>query len=323
MDLFGTEDNGPLIVARAIHFAATAITAGSLTFGAVVTRPALACGETKARLFRRQTLVVAWIGLAIAAASGVIWFLLQAAAMSGYPLGEVVESGASSTVLNQTQFGQVSEIRVALALMLAACLACDRFALANGLGLAAVFGLTVAIAWTGHAGSTLGETGNLHLIVDGLHLLAASAWIGGLVSLVVLLVTAQRDQAAWAPLVHTATRRFSILGIIGVATLLATGIVNAWILVGSFHALAVTEYGRLLMLKIVAFALMLAFAAINRLWLTPRLTLSGDEPRRLDALRQLTRNSTIEIALGLIIFAIVGMLGTLHPAIHFYELSSR
>jgi putative copper resistance protein D len=107
------------------------------------------------------------------------------------------------------------------------------------------------------------------------------------------------------------------LGIISVATLLATGMFNAWILVGSFQALVVTEYGRLLMLKIVAFALMLAFAAVNRLWLTPRLALSSANEPSLDGIRQLTRNSIIEIALGLTIFAIVGMLGTLHPAIHF------
>jgi putative copper resistance protein D len=43
---------------------------------------------------------------------------------------------------------------------------------------------------------------------------------------------------------------------------------------------------------------------------------SANEPS-LDGIRQLTRNSIIEIALGLTIFAIVGMLGTLHPAIHF------
>jgi putative copper resistance protein D len=35
-----------------------------------------------------------------------------------------------------------------------------------------------------------------------------------------------------------------------------------------------------------------------------------------DALRQLARNSTIEVALGLAIFAVVGLLGTLHPAAH-------
>jgi putative copper resistance protein D len=318
MDWFGVGGNGPLIVARAIHFAATAITAGSLIFGAVVARPALGSDEAEARLCRVQTLMVAWIGLAIAVASGVLWFLLQAAAMSGLPSGEFMESSVLSTVLNQTQFGQVTEIRIALAIMLAACLACQRYPTANWFALAAALGQTAAIAWTGHAGSTLGEMGNLHLIADGLHLLAAAAWIGGLVSLVLLLVTVQRTQVvAWASLVQMTVKRFSTLGIISVATLFVTGTLNAWILVGSFHALAVTEYGRLLMFKIVAFAVMLVLAALNRLWLTPRLALSSGNAQRLDVLRQLTRNSAIEIALGFTIFVIVGLLGTLHPAIHF------
>ena len=106
------------------------------------------------------------------------------------------------------------------------------------------------------------------------------------------------------------------MGIVSVATLVATGIVNSWILVGSFHALLVTEYGQLLMLKLVVFALMLAFAAVNRFSLTPQLAVASGEPRR-EALRRLTRNSIVEIVLGFSIFAIVGMLGTLHPAIHF------
>jgi len=87
-------------------------------------------------------------------------------------------------------------------------------------------------------------------------------------------------------------------------------------LVGSIHALIVTGYGQLLMLKLVLFAIMLALAAINRFWLTPRLGLSPDNEPQLEALRQLARNSITEIALGLTIFAIVGVLGTLHPAIH-------
>ena len=66
-----------------------------------------------------------------------------------------------------------------------------------------------------------------------------------------------------------------MLAIASVAALLGTGIVNAWILVGSLHALLVTEYGRLLMLKLAVFAIMLAFAAVNRFWLTPRLDRVG------------------------------------------------
>ena len=115
-----------------------------------------------------------------------------------------------------------------------------------------------------------------------------------------------------------ATQRFSTLGIVSVATLLVTGIVNSWILVGSVHALIITGYGQLLMLKVV-FAIMLMFAAANRFWLTPQLAFVREEAQ-LKALRQLTRNSLIEIALGFTIFAIVGVLGTLHPAIHFDNL---
>jgi putative copper resistance protein D len=111
--------------------------------------------------------------------------------------------------------------------------------------------------------------------------------------------------------VQEATQRFSIMGIISVAVLSASGVINAYVLVGSFHGLIVTQYGKLLLLKLVVFALMLTLAMTNRFWLTPRLGLSGT-----GALRWLSCNSAIEFALGLAVFAIVGMLGTLHPALH-------
>jgi putative copper resistance protein D len=59
---------------------------------------------------------------------------------------------------------------------------------------------------------------------------------------------------------------------------------------------------------------MLAFAAVNRFSLTPRLAVASGKERQ--AVRQLMRNSVVEIVLGFSILAIVGMLGALHPAIH-------
>jgi putative copper resistance protein D len=94
-----------------------------------------------------------------------------------------------------------------------------------------------------------------------------------------------------------------------------SGFVNAWILVASFRGLVETGYGQLLMLKLAAFAVMLALAAFNRFALTPRLAVPSGDARQ-DALRALSRNTLIEIALGLSIFAMVGVLGMLHPAAH-------
>lgn len=313
MDWLG--DGAPLVIVRAVHFAATATTAGTLIFRAVVAEPA-SRSTPAAPVVQRQILVVAWTGLITAAVSGVIWVLLQAAAMSGLSLKEAMAGDVLSVVMNETQFGLVSEIRLVLAIILAGCLAYDRYAPLRCSGLASALGLIGAVAWAGHAGSSVGELGFLQVAADVLHLVAAAAWLGGLVSLAVLLAAACRhDALAWASVAREATERFSTLGIVTVGAILATGVVNSSILVGSLHALIVTEYGRLLMLKIALFAAMLLIAGVNRFWLTPRLALSsGSAPQ---ALRRLARNSMIEIVLGLAILAIVGALGTMHPAIHF------
>jgi copper resistance protein D len=320
MDWLGAGINGPMVVIRAIHFAATAVTTGTLVFWAVVAEPVLRSAQLAPTLMRLQIIRVGWISLVIAVATGVIWLQLQAASMSDLPFTEAMTPDVLSTVLNDTQFGLVTEIRFGLAIVLAACLTYDRFALARLLALGAALALTAAIAWTGHAGATPGEWGKLHLAADALHLCAAAGWIGGLVPLALLLATARRNKALQsAALARGAAERFSILGIVSVATLVVTGIVNAWILVGSFQALVMSGYGRLLMLKVVVFGLMLVFAAVNRFWLSPRLALASADAARLQALRQLTVNSVAEIALGFAIFAIVGVLGTLHPAIHGLE----
>ena len=171
-----------------------------------------------------------------------------------------------------------------------------------------------SLAWTGHAASTAHALGYLHLGSDVLHLTAVSAWIGGLVPLALLLGSI-RHHKGWAPLELDAVRRFSTLGMASVAILIVSGVINAWILVGLFRGLVETGYGQLLMLKLAAFAVMLAFAALNRFALTPQLASPSDDERQ-NAHRALSRNTMIEIALGLSIFAMVGVLGTLHPAAH-------
>jgi copper resistance protein D len=316
MDWLGADIDGPLVVVRGLQFAATAITTGTLIFRAVLAAVASGSATPAAIIVSRQTLRIAWICLAISAASGIIWVLLQAASMSGLPFAEAMTSDVLLTVLNETQFGLVSEIRFALAVMIGVCLAYDRFPPARWLGLVLSLGLIGAVGWTGHAGSTVGETGVLHLAADILHLVAAAIWIGGLVSLVLLFAVTRRERTeASMSFARDATQAFSSMGIAIVAVIFATGIVNTWILVGSWHALIATGYGRLLLLKIALFIVMLLFAAANRFWLTPRLALPSSAPQ-FDARRQLARNSMIEFVLALAIFAIVGLLGTLHPASH-------
>jgi copper resistance protein D len=314
MNWFGAEIDGPMIATRTVHFAASAITAGALIFRGFVAEPALRVEPHANALVDRQLRGAAWIGIAFAVVSGLSWVLLLTMSLSGEDLNEAVTSGALRDVLSLTQFGWVSQVRLALAIVLSICLAFDRSKLWRLLALAAAASLVASIAWTGHAASTPSTFGYLHLVSDALHLTAAAAWIGGLVPLA-LLLRALRYHKGWASLELDAVRRFSTLAIISVATLILSGFVNAWILVGSFRGLVMTGYGQLLMLKLAVFGVMLVFAALNRLVLTPRLASTSDEARQ-GALRALSRNTLIEIALGLSLFALVGVLGTQHPAAH-------
>jgi copper resistance protein D len=321
MNGFGTSPGDWLIAVRAVHFAASAMLAGILLFRIVVAEPALRLAPPAAEIVEARMLRAAWISLAITGVSGVAWLVLQAPAMSGLPFGEAMTADVIGTVVTQTQFGLISEIRFVLAIALGACLSFDRYPKARWLGLALSLCLIAVIAATGHAGATEGAAGIVHLAADALHLVASAAWIGGILALTLLITATRRNNPhAWPLLVWNATDRFSNLAVLSVSVLLATGVVNSWILVGSFSALLITKYGQLLMVKMALFAVMLSFAAVNRFRLTPRLAGSPDRVGELDAVRRLARNCHIEIALGLVIFAIVGVLGIIHPAIHLVPL---
>jgi copper resistance protein D len=311
MDWFGAEIAAPMVAARAVHFAASAIAAGVLIFRATVLAPAPSPAP-QAPSIGAQLRCVIWLALAVSVASGLAWFVLQAGAISGLAFSEAIAPDMLRTVLDETQFGHVMLARLLCVIVLAACLGFDGIAAMQRLALAAALGFVGAIAWTGHAGATAGSEGVVHLAADVLHLWAAAAWTGGLLALVLLLVAFGRDPEA-ARFRIVVVRRFSALGLASVGTLLVSGAIHSWILVGSLHMLFVTAYGRLLMAKLALFALMLALAAINRLWLTPRLA----SPASGRAATMLTNMAAIELLLAIAVFAIVGALGTLHPAAHF------
>jgi putative copper resistance protein D len=314
----------PLLYARAIHFAATMLVAGVVLFAVFVAAPAWrGAGSDSAVTIdvRARLAVTAWIGLALALISGTAWLVLTAAAMSDRPAAQVFGDGVLWTVLSQTTFGRDWLIRFVLACALAATLPPllsprDRktpWIEATAAILAAAF--AGALAWSGHAAGGLDSEAVIHPAADVMHLIAAAAWVGALLPLIVLLAAADADDASLA-IARIATRRFSVLGIVNVGTLLATGIVSTYYLAGSVPALLHTNYGRLLLIKIALFLTMVAIAAVNRFQLTPRLLQGPSIAASREALRKLRRNAAIEALAGAAVIAIVAALGTMSPAIH-------
>jgi copper resistance protein D len=304
-----------LVEVRAIHFASTAIVAGSVVFRSFIGQPSFGrgCVLPDAQAYRRQVDCMVWIGLAAAFASGTLWLGLLAKDIGNQTWPDLFSNDTVWVVLTATQFGKVWIARLVIAYLLCLALLLGGKG-GNGLGgsLACFLGalLMGSLAWSGHAGGTPGAAGVIHRGSDFLHLVAAAAWWGGLLPLALILRLARGSaDPTGADVARTATFRFSTLGLVSVGTLLATGVVNTWALVGNVGAFVETPYGQLLLVKVGLFAVMVGVAAINRLRLAPKLP-------DANASRSLQRNALVEFALGLIIIAIVGALGTLPPAVH-------
>lgn len=270
----------------------------------------------------RRLFAIAWASLLVALLSGAAWLVIVAGQMSGTSLPAVLRGGVVGIVLTQTRFGQVWTLRAGLILGLALCLVARRGArkqLSGWIGLLAAAAFIASLAWAGHGAATEDVPFDaLHLPADILHLLAAGAWLGGLVPLVILLAQARRDSGPAAVAVaQGTTQRFSVLGISSVGTLLVTGVVNTWFLSGSIPALIGTLYGQLLLVKIALFAGMIGVASVNQRRLLPCLAGAANATAvRLNAIRKLRRNASIEASLGVFVLAIVGIIGILTPGLH-------
>ena len=299
-----------LASARAVHFAATLWLFGELLLACVLSaRRASDAPPGPGEALRRRIPRVARVCIAAGIASTVAWLAAVAATMSGLPLGRAIDLSTLGVVVGDTLFGRVWIARLGLAAVLLFAL-WPRSTLPGRRRLAAstlVAGAYLAtLAWTGHAAAAEGPWRDGQIVSDVVHLLSAGAWLGALPALVYVLGTAQSiEDAAWA------TGRFSVLAIACVSVLILSGVGNSWFLVGSIPALFGTRYGALLLGKLALLAAMLSLAAVNRLILTPRLV-AGDRP----ALRTLKRNATVEIGAGLLVVAIVGVLGITVPAAH-------
>jgi putative copper resistance protein D len=297
-----------LIAARLIHFASV-----MTLFGGALFQLYAGAGHVAnlSRFLRRGFALAALLALI----SELAWLATSIANMTG-DWTDIADPEVVRSALLETNFGQVWLARTALTLLLMA-FAFLRLSTGSrvGRGLFALVAaaLLASLALTGHAAAHKGPTGDVHRVVQAIHLLAGGAWLGGLLPLARVLATARRTGSAaaigWA---GTIVNRFSRVGYWAVGLVLLSGIVNSVFLMGGFAAFPATPYGRVLAAKIALVLLMVALAAVNRFRIAPRFAAGGDG----GPVGSLWRNVMAELALGLAVLALAALLGTLIPAIY-------
>ena len=138
---------------------------------------------------------------------------------------------------------------------------------------------------------------NLSLFV---HLVAIALWIGILIPLKQLTTNSHNLRRA-----AVIAELFSVVALFTVPLLFVVGIILARTLVGSLTAVVTTGYGQVLMLKVVAFAVLLSLAAANKLRFTPAL-----QRGEFYAAENLSVSISIEWGIVLVILAATAFMTT-------------
>ncbi len=306
------------VVAKWLLYLSTMAIVGNLLFGAVVWRPARRAAQidqdvaqTPWQLFYNLAL----IGLLIASIMGL---LVQAGQASGTEIAAPWDA-ATSGVLFATRYGTLWIARLVLTLALMGLLLRNVVHVQTSpreqrLLFAVALLLSLSISLNSHAAGEPQPA--LPVAADVIHLLAASVWVGGLMSFVLGVWSIRKTE----PVLRTRFSaqlipRFSVLALSSVAVLVLTGLYSAALQIGVLDALWNSLYGRALLVKLLIALSIIGLGAINLLVITPRIRRDAagpmETPRIADRFRRIV---TSEVGLGVVLLLSVGVFTSLPPA---------
>lgn len=179
------------------------------------------------------------------------------------------------SILFESRFGRALIILALFAFYGLVALALRKRPLADKLLQAVVaivfgVGLAVAFEYSGHGGAAPQWWGP---IIDLLHLLANSVWLGGLFVLALVIVPQllQRGHDERASYLAQSIPAFSVPALIAVGFLIITGPLNATVRLTSLQQLWTTPYGIVLDLKSLLFLIMMSISYRHAFRLRPAL----------------------------------------------------
>jgi copper transport protein len=180
-----------------------------------------------------------------------------------------------------------------------------------GIGVVLALGAALLVpGLSGHAGQY--SPRGVSLTVDWLHLLSGGLWIGGLIALTIVGVTAHssRRVASFVVLVP----RFSRVAFASVLVLIASGTIASVIRLPTLASLWNTGYGQALLVKIGLLLAALVLAAFNLLRTKPRLEASERKPglgeSTASTLRRLVGGEAVLVVSAIFV---AGVLSSLAP----------
>jgi putative copper resistance protein D len=284
------------VIVHGLLLTAQSLTLGGVAFLVVVAQPLAAdLGEAGARTLARCRRLTRW------SAGAVILIVTVNVAVESLVLADTLDISLVESATAGFALAGCAQV-IAAALIILYGRASTRAGSA-GLVLSGLALLAAGTA-TSHAVAQL-DNRVLLAVATALHRLCAGSWIGGIPSFLIALAVC-RGQGAWRRI----GKRFSLLSMLSVGVIAATGVVMSLFYIGSFEALYGTAYGVMVIAKSLLFIGLLGLGAMN-FRVVERLRFDPGAP-----ILRLRRFAEVEVGVGIAVLFIAASITSLPPAVY-------
>lgn len=275
-----------LPVSKTLHNISLATVIGGLIFAVGILPRSLAGSRSKDSDAAEHPAFTR--AVSVAAGAGAVWTLSAIAVLVlGYAdvAGQGLSSDAEFTRSLVYFMTDIETGRAWLAVVIIAAVVTTALFGVRSLGsLAATLVLAlvglVPAALIGHSSSSDDHEGAINSL--GLHLVGVSAWVGGIIMLVLLsgllgggAAGSSGKASAGRDITEPTLRRFSALAGFAFVLVLASGVINASIRVTSWADLFGSSYGQLIVAKTAATLVLGGVGLMHRNWVIPQLGSQG------------------------------------------------
>ncbi len=261
-------------IVRWLDFVGMIVLVGGIVFRYLVFQPGLTASDLakeemdslgkKTERYNRAVIAISFLLLIMTL---LVDFVLRSQMISKRPLFEL--PSIFYVILFKTHFGWVWMIKFILLVSLGMIGWQKRPLRGISLGLSGLFCLTYTLS--GHAANRSDFSPDV--LADWFHLLAVSAWIGGLIQMRLLmprLLISLNDETAHRLLTRM-LGRFSTLAGICVGILIPAGVLSVRLRGVTLDSLTETPYGRILAVKLLVVLPVLGLGALSRYYILPNL----------------------------------------------------